>query len=160
MLVAGPCRLALSRAVTNGQDARRSKLQSTALFVLARKASTNNHTTTIADPSRPPHKPDWQHTVASDLTSCTSRLGNTRTPEDARQHIHIRKHAGSSTTTTSSATAYAWRCWRYDCNLPLMTVKWTNRVQDHLRLHHLHLEDCRPDQPTRKSREEYVLIKR
>ena len=123
------------------------------LFV-RRKASTNHHHTTLADPPLSFDTPDWKHSASLLLLV---RLRDTCTPGDDSQHIEIRQHAGASTTTSPSAAAYAWRRWWYAQSLPYMATVSTNHLQALLRLHHLLPEDYHPDPTTRKSREEYVL---
>jgi hypothetical protein len=95
------------------------------LFVLWRKASTNNHNTSLAGPHLFLDTPDWQHPVTLILVI---RLRDTCTLESARQHIHTRQHAGASTTTTSPAAAYAWRRWWYVYSLHFIITAATNAM--------------------------------
>ena len=96
------------------------------LFVLWRKAPNNyHHNTTVAYQPFSLDTPDWWCSISSILYI---RLRDTCSSEDTTHPIHIRRHAGASTTTAPSAAAYAWRRWWYACSLPSITIAVTNDV--------------------------------
>jgi hypothetical protein len=82
-----------------------------------------------------------------------SQLGlDTTSPLKAtKQTTYVRQHAGSSTTTSPSTAAHAWRCWWYVDLLSAMTRVAVNTFQALLRLLRLLLlEVYHPGQLTRK----------
>lgn len=92
---------------------------------LWRKASTIHHNTTVA--YHPLHLDtlDCHHSLSSVFPI---PLRDTCTPEDARQHIETRHHAGASSTTTPSAAAYARRRWWYVYSMLSVTTASANAM--------------------------------